>query len=160
MHQLIAKIAGKTKICPITGKKVPAEGQRGKGLMAKLGGKKKDEFDATFSRVEKKNVASGRTKGKADPQLRALMNKMGPKKFLAKTKKRRKALEKTGALAVTLKKLGMDKEAGARIDKVKGALKRTGKYAKWGGLGMGVYLAIKALEGAGEAKQEATHRGW
>ena len=147
MHQLIAKIAGKTKICPITGKKVPAEGQRGKGLMAKLGGKDWIK-DAT------------KNKGGLHRSLGVPADEKIPASRIKAAEKKPGKVGKQARLAATLKKLGMDKEAGARIDKVKGALKRTGKYAKWGGLGMGVYLAIKALEGAGEAKQEATHRGW
>ena len=63
-------------------------------------------------------------------------------------------------LAAALQRLGIAKEAtkAGLVEKIKGGAKKAGKYAKWGGLGMGVYLALKALEGAKEARQEATHR--
>jgi hypothetical protein len=63
-------------------------------------------------------------------------------------------------LAASLEKLGVAKAppASGIMSKVKAGAKKAGKYAKWGGLGMGVYLTLKALEGASEAKQEAAYR--
>jgi len=68
-----------------------------------------------------------------------------------------KKMKKEGAFHATLEKLGLAK-APSLWKKVKSKASTAGKYAKWGGLGMGVYLALKALEGAGEAKQEAVNR--
>lgn len=151
MHPLIAKIAGKTKTCPITGKKVPAEGQRGKGLMAKLGGKNWIK-DAT------------KNKGGLHRSLGVPADKKIPEsKIEAATHSSSSKVRKQANLAKTLEKLGVAKPApkptkAPLLSRIKGGAKKAGKYAKWGGLGMGVYLTLKALEGAHEAKQEAAYR--
>lgn len=69
--------------------------------------------------------------------------------------KKKGKIGKRARLAETLDKLGMKMPT---VKGVKAGAKKAGKIAKWGGIGLGVYLALKALEGAGEARREATTR--
>ena len=76
---------------------------------------------------------------------------------IAGKKEKKGKIEKRARLTETLEKLGMKMPS---VKGVKAGAKKALKYGKWGGIGLGVYLTLKALEGASEAKREAAQRRW
>jgi hypothetical protein len=116
-----------------------------------------------IAKKKDKNWIAGATKneGGLHKSLGIPEDKKIPKKDLKVKPGDSTKVKKQKNLAKTLEKLGIAKEGQPKqgiLSKIKGGAKKVGKYGKWGGLGLGVYLTLKALEGAKEAKQEATHR--
>lgn len=171
MNPLIAKIAGKDG-APCPGSK---ERSKGKGRGMGVGGgkgpvgvpagmKKESAVVALLEKVAKKNWIEDATKNKGGlhKSLGIAQDKKIPKSKIRAAAKKKGKVGKQARLAATLEKLGIAKEAAGGkpgiMSRLKAGVGKAGKYAKWGGIGAGVYLALKALEGAKEAREEATHR--